>query len=821
MNERYNFIDLYRKEIDLDKETRVRISGVVVPKIQRPYVQGRKDQKSSSVRAKLLDELFATLQTDELFDFNFIYGIIRQKSPDEYVMELLDGQQRMTTLFLLYWYVANRELQVGDAADGEIRDVLKRFTYETRTTSTEFCQWLASYRVDLTDKNPSDVIRQAKLYFKSYDRDSTVIAMLTMLDAIHEHYELQANRSLLPKLANIRFYVTSLGYFRLSEELYIKMNARGLQLSPFENFKADLMDWIEKSDYAPFRELVPLYRKGSEELAEFQFNFSVKLDAKWIDLFWQNGGEEFDASYMSFFSRYLTCKYIVATKDSVTNQEMTQDEVVRNLYTDGEDRIEVNEYFGFKEFKEILDVHPEFVLTLDKVFDAFYEHDALIYEMMLPAWDRTEKKTGDDFYRNIDARMNQSKLIVFGAVIEFIEAYEQFDEDTFRQWMRVVWNIVENTDVNSLVPVASLIRKFSELAHCIAQKTSSEGCPFYQALSQMEYDEDAIIDEIFKAECILEDPEWLPIFSKAECHPFFKGMVLFFYPDEAEVFIDKFKHRYSFARDMFDEKGISPTYREDHLLIRAIVSQMTGWANIKERSITERSETEKYLKKLLILNNEIRSMMFDALGQADVASVKKTLQSYIDREQEFTPWIGASDLEKEHIRMAMNRLRNDVKLYDWISEREEKTKNVFRIYWREGHIFFAPPRKVYDRVALDTERAKIAYEIAKEFQLEYNDENQRRMFEAYGDSFGSEIWLSQERESCTLWVGFCSRHEVRIQFGCHTKKYAKELLDILPDGCSYVDDDKKWVQIVPMSHFKAEETIPALSKKLKELMKLA
>jgi hypothetical protein len=53
--------------------------------------------------------MFANFKTDEIFDFNFIYGIVRP-SNDEYVMELLDGQQRMTTLFLVYWYIANCEL---------------------------------------------------------------------------------------------------------------------------------------------------------------------------------------------------------------------------------------------------------------------------------------------------------------------------------------------------------------------------------------------------------------------------------------------------------------------------------------------------------------------------------------------------------------------------------------------------------------------------------------------------------------------------------------------------------------------------------------
>ena len=242
MSKRYTFLDIYKKNLDLNKDTKVKINQIVIPKIQRPYAQGRQDGVCTYVRNTLLKEMFENFQTDEIFDFNFIYGIVRPAN-DSYVMELLDGQQRMTTLFLLYWYVANRELSEGNEVDTEIRDALGRFVYETRSTSTVFCQRLASYRVDLKSE-PSKAITKAKWYFKSFDRDSTICAMLTMLDAIHEKYNNQDNHELYKKLGNIQFYVKSLGYFNLSEELYIKMNARGLQLSPFENFKADLINFI-------------------------------------------------------------------------------------------------------------------------------------------------------------------------------------------------------------------------------------------------------------------------------------------------------------------------------------------------------------------------------------------------------------------------------------------------------------------------------------------------------------------------------------------------------------------------------------------------
>lgn len=825
MNERYTFIEIYRKDLDLNKDTKVKVSQIIIPKIQRPYAQGRQDGICTYVRNTLLNELFANFKTDEIFDFNFIYGIVRP-SNDEYVMELLDGQQRMTTLFLLYWYIANCELTEENEEDKTIRDALGRFVYETRSTSTVFCHKLASYRVDLSGQTPSKVIRQAKWYFKSFDRDSTITAMLTMLDAIHERYINQDDNTLHTKMSNIQFYVKSLGFFNLSEELYIKMNARGLQLSLFENFKADLTNYISEVDYPPFKKLVPLYRKDSEETVEFHFNFSVKLDSKWIDMFWRKGFENFDASYMSFFSRFFACKYIVSTKEIVTDRDMRQDLILRKIYTDAEKRTETNEYLGFKEFESILTNHPEYVLTLNKILDTFYQYDfkdskKVIYEMMVPAWEKLSLE-GDDFYSNINSKMTHIKLITFGAVIEFIEAFESFDTEVFKQWMRIVWNVVENTNIDSLTPVSSLIRKFSAIIHSIAKRISGEES-FYYALSQWKEDSTderenrALLEEVLKASRIAENDKWLPVFEDAEKHPYFRGMVMFFYKEGMSL--PEYQHSLSLAKDMFDESGISPVYRQEHLLIRAIASQFVTWDDIRNRFITERAETNKYLKNILASNNDVRRMLADVLEGDNVAAVKEGLAEYIDNAEEFTPWPSASNMEVKYCSMAVNRIRHDIQLYDWIAAEEASGNTAFRVCWYEGHIMLAAPRKWYSKVALDTERAKIANAIANNYGFEYYDSNQLNMYKQYSDSFGNDIWLKQNRGYCTLWIGFCQHHELRIQFECKTKKYAKELFGLLKD-CSFIDGDERWVQIPSLVHFKKKETVKDLSAKIEYIFEV-
>lgn len=166
--------------------------------------------------------------------------------------------------------------------------------------------------------------------------------------------------------------------------------------------------------------------------------------------------------------------------------------------------------------------------------------------------------------------------------------------------------------------------------------------------------------------------------------------------------------------------------------------------------------------------------------------------------------------------MAVKRLRKDVKLYDWIAAEERQNKSVFRIYEYEGHIMFAVPRKQYAKVALDTERAKTAYKIAESYGMDYYDNNQLQMYKEYGDSFGNEIWLKQDRQNCTLWIGFCQHHDLRIQIECKTKKYAKELLKVF-EGSDYIDDDERWIKLPYQKHFKNQKTYRDLANVLENI----
>lgn len=71
------------------------------------------------------------------------------------------------------------------------------------------------------------------------------------------------------------------------------------------------------------------------------------------------------------------------------------------------------------------------------------------------------------------------------------------------------------------------------------------------------------------------------------------------------------------------------------MLIRAIVSQFNSWNELEERYITERAESNKYLKNILASHERVRNMFSELLNEADESAVENHLHEYIDEEKEF------------------------------------------------------------------------------------------------------------------------------------------------------------------------------------------
>ena len=261
-----------------------RYGKVEIPVIQRDYAQGRASQRI--IRDDFTKALYEALclapgSAGVPLDLDFVYGSVVDGA-----FQPLDGQQRLTTLFLLHWYLAWAD---GDGADFRAKIIANgraRFGYSVRPGSRDFVDSLAGYRPDIRAADCPDVvdlITDQPWYYRRWRFDPTICSALSVLSRMHDVFG--QTTGLYPRLIDetapaITFQLLDLEQFDLSDDLYIKMNARGKQLTPFETFKARFERHLEDEQFVGIHH--PLFGED-EPPSEI---FKRRIDTRWSDFFW-------------------------------------------------------------------------------------------------------------------------------------------------------------------------------------------------------------------------------------------------------------------------------------------------------------------------------------------------------------------------------------------------------------------------------------------------------------------------------------------------------------------------------------------------------
>lgn len=272
---------------------------VVIPIVQRDYAQGREIGKVPKIRERFLRALFEALEKNDYpLELDFIYGYVKDKK--KFIP--LDGQQRLTTLFLLHWYIAAKENHLENE-----KNVLFNFTYETRHSSRVFCNKLVEFIPDEFDTPIKEKIINQPWFFTAWENDPTISSMLVMLNAIQKkvnEYGIKNAWALLTSdQPKILFHLLPMEDLGLPDDLYIKMNSRGKELTEFEYFKSQFTD-ILSPDHLEI--------------------FNKKIDQEWSDLFWElyKGEEDSDIAKLvdNGFLRFF--HYITDMLTFLTNKEV-------------------------------------------------------------------------------------------------------------------------------------------------------------------------------------------------------------------------------------------------------------------------------------------------------------------------------------------------------------------------------------------------------------------------------------------------------------------------------------------------------------------
>jgi len=461
---------------------------IEIPKIQRAYAQGRLDEKTELLVEDFLNDIKDAILKDKPLNLNFIYGKIENGT-----LIPIDGQQRLTTLFLLHWYFLVKEDKLekytNDKKNIIYKDMLQKFTYETRLTSIDFCKGLVKNGNEFmkllnnsaSTAKISDSIKDSSWYFSSWRHDPTVVSMLNMIDKLHEKFK-DVKEAVFEKLQKnnspITFYFLPMENFKLTDELYIKMNERGKQLTDFENFKTLFSGYLE-----------------IEEKSEL--DNVAKLDNEWLDIFWnmdKEDGKEIslsnvDKNYYIFF-------------ENITSLFYAENNTVEDI----------KNYSLFKDYATVYS-KQEYVKKIIYIFNALttYKDDENIFKKFI-----SDKPT------------YWERIRFYALCLYFIWQANDTGSETHRQevyhnWMRIAKNLINNTPIekpedykDAVIAIKKLSLNIEDILTYISKY--EEKLSFLKRQTK---------EEKLKAQLILNDKEWQPLLETAEKHSYFDGQVGF------------------------------------------------------------------------------------------------------------------------------------------------------------------------------------------------------------------------------------------------------------------------------------------------------
>ena len=244
---------------------------IVIPDLQRDYCWGTTGTLVDDFIASLIGN-FKNHPSEELL-MGLIYGYYEEERP---YLQLCDGQQRLTTLYILVGLICRL------TGDNKFQDLLiskfelkeddrePRLLYAIRDSSLYFmsdlvCNYFISQKS--SDCVPSEFIKKQVWWFSEYNTDPTIISLLTALDkmksVLTSAFLTKENRLDKESIVNfgsyiiskLKFIYTDMETRREGEETFVIINTTGEPLSATENLKPIVVthksttgDWIKNSE---------------------------------------------------------------------------------------------------------------------------------------------------------------------------------------------------------------------------------------------------------------------------------------------------------------------------------------------------------------------------------------------------------------------------------------------------------------------------------------------------------------------------------------------------------------------------------------------
>lgn len=556
--QQHTFFDIFSATFSVENET-IKLNSIVIPKIQRDYAQGRTEAGVTRVRNRFLAALKKAIK-EENITLDFIYGDVDESGR----MTPLDGQQRLTTLFLLHVYAAKKE-----QIDLEEYGFLNKFSYETRYSARDFCTFLVnSYTPTFTRSLTEEIIDQP-WFPLDWKNDPTISSMLVMLDAIHDCFSDVPNIWRRLKEGAISFYFLLIKDMGLTDELYIKMNSRGKPLTQFEHFKAELEHNL---------------REVNERLARV---VAEKIDTDWTYMLWQyrNSDNIIDDEFLRYFR--FVCD-IICYQSGGTPQGKSNDEF--DL---------LSEYFS-KEAKEVVaNVHK-----LVALFDCWCDLEGITPSELMARFiagtheNNKIKLDSVDIFKEClksyaDVRGNGirkfplNRIVLLFAFVTYLQNKSTLTEADFSRRLRIVNNLLLNSvdELSDSVHRSSGNRMPAILTQVEKIITLGlESAPSEKALNATQFRE-----EQEKETWLKEHQDNADALFELEDHELLHGQVSIVGLDDPDLF-PRFKTLYDCDWDLVDQALMTiGLYAQKetgkrHQLGSSAPRQTTAWRNLFHKS---------------------------------------------------------------------------------------------------------------------------------------------------------------------------------------------------------------------------------------------
>jgi hypothetical protein len=512
--------------------------SIKIPIIQRDYVQGRNNPLVINARNNLLSDIKASIEDQIPINLNFVYG----KTNDEIFIPL-DGQQRLTTLFIMYFYAYLKEENFTNI------EVLKRFSYDTRFSSKEFIKALVSNAKTSCYKTVEPLSNQVmdNYWFRDeWRHDPTIGSILIMIDAVHEYFKDFDNLS--DKLDScVSFFFLDIDNLGMEDSLYVKLNARGKPLTDFENFKASLEGYI-------------IDNVGKYSVS-FPKDFFWKIDNEWTDFFWKIANLDFDRSLMKFFHLFLWSHWF--EKQQV---EYSQEYHMQNYAMGNFKNITIKGYIDSNCIDE--QVLTEIYYTLDYLSKHL---DEIVQSNDFEEFKRMLKKEGLSF----EERVN------FFGIVKYLGKNRPNRSQNISSWLRILTNLSRNTIYNRTRDMMLSIQAISQIIN-----SSDNPLEYFANTTQKitGFFGEQIEEERIKAKLMTRYSSWKKTIMEAEgVLSYFRGQIyfLFFFSgidynsasnlDNVEYYLNIFNKYYAHFKFLFNQNGYAFS-NEDYLFHSALLA---------------------------------------------------------------------------------------------------------------------------------------------------------------------------------------------------------------------------------------------------------